>query len=122
MFTVLLIAPLMHRSHHLQVAVVVDGPIAVGRLEGAVEDVKVLGRQVRGTLDRLVLVDEGDDLIGLVGGVAERLQRVRHRLVDDLQVAAADEALVLDERDVRLHPGRVAIHHEGDRAGGRQDR
>ena len=50
-----------------------DRPRAVGRLEGAVEDVQVLGLEVRRALDRLVLVDEGDDLLGLVGGVAERL-------------------------------------------------
>ena len=78
--------------------------------------------QVRGALDRLVLVDAGDDLLGLARGVAERAQRVRDALVDDLQVAAADEALVLDERDVRLNAGRVAVHHEGDGAGRRQDR
>src|SRR3712207_7036125 len=49
-------------------------------------------------------------------------QGVRDGLVDDLEVAAADEALVLDERDVRLNARRVAVHHEGDRARRRQDR
>src|SRR3712207_9083465 len=48
-------------------------------------------------------------------------QGVRDGLVDDLEVAAADEALVLDERDVRLNARRVAVHHEGDRAGRRED-
>ena len=54
-----------------------DRARAVGRLEGAVEDVEVGVEQVRGALDRLVLVDPGDDLLGLAGGVAERAQRVR---------------------------------------------
>ena len=48
-----------------------DRPIAVGRLEGAVEDRQVLVLEVRRALDRLVLVDEGDDLLGLLGGVAQ---------------------------------------------------
>src|SRR5688500_19226831 len=82
----------------------------------------MLGCEVRSALDRLVLVDPGDDLLGLDRRVAELLERLRHRLVDDLQVAAADEPLVLDERDVRLDAGRVAIHHEGDGARRRQDR
>src|SRR2546423_1289634 len=53
--------------------------------------------------------------------VAELPQGHRHRPVDDLEHPAAGELLVLDQRDVRLDPGRVAIHHEGDRPGRRQD-
>ena len=52
--------------------------------------------------------------------VAEPLQRHRHRLVDDLHQPAADQLLVLDQRDVRLDAGGVAVHHEADRAGRRQ--
>ena len=52
--------------------------------------------------------------------VAELLERHRHGVVDDLHQPAADELLVLDERDVRLDAGRVAIHHEADRAGRRE--
>jgi hypothetical protein len=85
----------LDRGHHLEVAVVVDRARAVGRLEGAVEDLEVLVADVRRALDRLVLVDPGDDLLGLLGLVAEALQRGRHALVDDLQVAAADERLYL---------------------------
>ena len=55
------------------------------------------------------------------GAVAELLERGRDGLVDDLEEALADELLVLDEGDVRLDPGGIAIHHEGDRAGRRQD-
>ena len=53
-----------------------------------------------------------------VGAVAELAQGRRDRLVDDLQEALADELLVLDEGDVRLHAGGIAIHHEGDGPGG----
>ena len=44
-------------------------------------------------------------------------QCARDRLVDDLHGAAADELLELDQREVRLHAGRVAVHHEADRPG-----
>ncbi len=110
----------LDRAHHPDVAHVVDGPRAVGRLEGAVEDREVLGLDVRGAFDRLVLGQVVEDLAGLVGGVAELLERGRDGLVDDLEEALADQLLVLDERDVRLDAGRIAIHHEGDGAGGRE--
>ena len=45
-----------------------------------------------------------------------RAERPRHGVVHDLHQAAADERLVLHERDVRLDAGRVAVHHEADRA------
>ena len=71
-------------------------------------------------LDGLVLVDVLDDLLDLLRAVAELLQRHRHGLVDDLHQAAADQLLVLDQRDVRLDAGGVAVHHEADGAGRRQ--
>ena len=124
MLTVLLIAPDDERldgAHHPDVAHVVDGPLAVGRLERAVEDRQVLGLEVRGALDRLVLVDVVEDLGDLLGAVAELAQGGRNGLVDDLEEALADQLLVLDQGDVRLDAGGVAIHHEGDGAGGRED-
>ncbi len=72
--------------------------------------------------DRAVLVDVGDDLLDLLVAVAERLQRERHRAVDDRHLPAADELLELDEREVRLDAGRVAVHQEGDRPGRREHR
>ncbi len=54
-------------------------------------------------------------------GIAEHPQRLRHRLVDDLEVAAAGELLELDEGEVRLDAGGVAIHDEADGAGRRHD-
>ena len=124
MLTVLLIAPERNGwigAHHPDVAHVVDRALAVGRLERAVEDRQVLGLEVRGALDRLVVVDVVEDLRHLLGAVAELAEGRRDRLVDDLQEALADELLVLDEGDVRLDAGRVAIHHEGDRAGRGED-
>ncbi len=56
-----------------------------------------------------------------VGRVAELPEGTRDRVVHDLEVALADQLLVLDEGDVRLDAGRVAIHHEGDRAGRREE-
>src|SRR4026209_526927 len=46
----------------------------------------------------------------------------RQALVDDLEVAAARELLELDQREVRLDAGGVAIHDEPDGAGGGQHR
>ena len=57
------------------------------------------------------------DLGDLAFAVAEHAQRRRHRLVDDLPVAAAGELLELHQREVRLDAGGVAIHHEADGAG-----
>ncbi len=65
-------------------------------------------------------IEEGEDLVDLLRAVAELAQGGRHGLVDDLEEALADELLVLDERDVRLNAGGIAIHHEGDGPGGRQ--
>ena len=96
--------------------------VAVARLERAVEDGQVLLAEGRGSFDRLALVDVGDDLLDLGRRVAELPQGGGHGVVDDLEVALADELLVLDERDVRLDAGRVAVHHEGDRAGRREER
>ena len=61
----------------------------------------------------------GHDLDDLTRGIAKRLQRGGHRLVDDLEIAAARQLLELDQREIGLDPGRVAIHHQTDRAGGR---
>ena len=54
--------------------------------------------------------------------VAQRPQGFGHGPVDDLEVAAARELLELHEREIGLDAGRVAIHHEADRARRRHDR
>ena len=71
----------------------------------------------RAVADRIGL-DLGD--LGLA--IAERAQRIRDGAVDDLEVAAAGELLELDEREVRLDAGGVAIHDKTDRAGRRDHR
>ena len=54
--------------------------------------------------------------------VAEAAQRTRDRLVDDRHGAAADQLLHLDQAEVGLDAGGVAVHHQADGAGGRQHR
>ena len=63
----------------------------------------------------------GFDLGKRAFSVAERAQGFRHRLVDDFEVAAAGEFLEFNEREIGLDAGRVAIHHEADGAGRRDD-
>ena len=62
------------------------------------------------------------DVVDLLGRVAERGERPRHHAVDDLEVAAARELLELDQREVRLDAGGVAVHDQADRAGRRDHR
>ena len=102
--------------HHADVSHVVDAADALGGAEGTVEHGQVVVVQVRGVFDRIVLVDVVDDLGDLVGLVAQTLQRERHGLVDQLEIAPARELLVLDQGGLRLDAGRVAIHHEADGA------
>ena len=103
----------LDRTHHPHVAEVVDGVVA----HGAGEHRQVLGRQVRGADDRLVLVDVGDDLVDLVGRVAQPGERPGHRLVDDRHRAAADQLLGLDQAEVGLDAGGVAVHEQADGPG-----
>ena len=99
----------------------VDAALTLGRLERAVKHRQMLVPHVRRTFDRVVLVNEPLDLLHLRGAVAQRPQTVGHRPVDDLHRTATRQLLVLDQRNVRLDAGRVAVHHEADGAGGGQD-
>ena len=67
--------------------------------------------------DRVVRVDVVEDAADRRLVVAQLPQGHRHGPVDDLEHAAAGQLLVLDQGDVGLDAGRVAVHHEGDRAG-----
>jgi hypothetical protein len=67
-----------------------------------------------------MLGDVLGDRLDLLGLVAEVLQGAGHRLVDDLHGATADQLLELDQRQVRLDAGGVAVHHQADGAGGGQ--
>ena len=59
-----------------------------------------------------------NDVVDVALGVAQPREGGRHRSVDDLEIAAAGQLLELDQGEVRLDAGRVAIHHQGDGAGG----
>ena len=110
----------LRRGHHLDVAHVVDRARALRRLEGAVEDGQVLGLDAGRAFDGAGGVDVADDGVHLVVVVAELEERGGHGVVDDLDHAAADQLLVLDQREIGLDAGRVAVHHEADGAGGRE--
>ena len=73
-------------------------------------------------LDGAALVDVIDDRLDLFIAVGKLAQSCRHRMVDDPQRAAADQPLVLDQRQVWLHTRRITVHHEADGPGRRQDR
>ena len=76
----------------------------------------------RGRLrERAVTHRIGLDLRDIGLAIPKRAQRVRHRTVDDLEVPAAGELLEFHEREIGLDACRVAIHHETDRAGRRDD-
>src|SRR6185437_3240767 len=59
------------------------------------------------------------DRLDLLGGIAEGLQGFGHGAVDDAEIAAARELLELDEGEIGLDAGGVAIHDEAGRAGRR---
>ena len=71
---------------------------------------------MRCAFDRVVLVDVLHDLVDLLLLVSQALEGGGNGLIDDLQHAAPDQLLVLDQGDVGLDPRGVAIHHESDRA------
>ena len=111
----------------------VEGEVQVeGGIEGALDARddrrrEALARE-RGVVDRgctlegAVADGVGNDLANLRRRVAKRLQRLRHRPVDDLEVPAAGQLLELHQGEVGLDAGGVAVHDEADGAGGRDHR
>jgi hypothetical protein len=77
---------------------------------------------IRNILDRIERIDVRDDSLDFFGVVSEFFEHRPHRLVDDFQHPAAGEQFVFHQRDIRLDPGRVAIHQKTDRAGRREHR
>ena len=108
-------------SHHAKMSHVGDGARALRGLEGAIEDGEMLVLNMRRAFDGAGGVDVADDGVGLLVVVAELEQRRGHSVVDDLDHAPADELLVLDQGEIGLDSGSVAVHHEADGAGGGQD-
>jgi hypothetical protein len=117
-------------AHHFQVGHVADAALAAKGLEGAVEDREVLRLQAGGdggavfldVLDGVEFGDVGDDGGDFRLGVMPRRRRASATpRLTILRHAAAGEQFIFDQRDVRLDAGGVAIHEEGDGAGGGQD-
>ena len=81
-------------------------------------------RMVQGgrVLQRAMAHGITDDLLDLGLVIAQRTERLGHRLVDDLEVAAAGQLLELHQREVGFDAGGIAVHDEADGAGGRDDR
>ncbi len=84
--------------HHLDVAHVLNRAGSLGRLEAAIEDRQVLGLHARRAFDGARCVDVRDNGVHFVGVVAKLEERFRHGIIDDLDHAAADQLLVLDQR------------------------
>jgi len=62
----------------------------------------------------------GDDGLDLVALVAEPFEGGGYRLVDDLEETAAGELLELDQGEVGLDAGGVAVHDQADGPGRRE--
>ncbi len=92
------------------------------RRQRAIEHRQVLRLEVRRAFHFAFLIDVRNDLAGLFRRVAQLHQGRRHRVVHDLDQAAANQFLVLHQRQVRLDARRVAIHHEADCSRRRQHR
>ena len=108
-------------GHHHDVAHVMDGARALCGLEAAIEDRQVLGADAGRALDGAGGVDIADDGVDILRRIAELEEGFGDGVVDDLDHAAADQLLVLDQSQVGLDAGGVAVHHEADGAGGGQD-
>ncbi len=89
---------------------------------GGVEHQVVLRLQARGIHHVALVCDVLDDLATRFLVIAQVLQGSRNGLVDDLHGTPADQLLELDQTEVGLDAGGVAVHHEADGAGGRQHR
>src|SRR5467141_2058811 len=67
------------------------------------------------TLNRVVILKIAQNLVGVGDRVSQSPQGFWNCTVCDLDYSATHQPLVLDQGDVRLNAGRIAVHHEGDR-------
>ncbi len=111
----------LRRRHHPQMSHVSNRARALRRLERTIEDGEMIVLHMRRAFDSAGRVDIADDSIRLIVIVTELKQRRRHRLINNLNHPSAHELLVLNQRQIRLHAGCIAVHHETDGAGGGQD-
>src|SRR5215471_10086935 len=96
---------------------VMDGADSVQRLECAIKYRKVLVEQTWSAFDRAIVIDEFDNGFHRWIVISEFLERGGDRVIHNLDGAATDEFLVLDQRQIRFDTGGIAIHHESDRTG-----
>ena len=61
------------------------------------------------------------DRVGLLVSVTQFEEGRGDSVVDDLNHAAAHQLLKLDQRQIGLDSGRIAIHHETDGSGRSED-
>ena len=94
-----------------------DGALARGRLQRAIEDGQVLGLQVGSSLDGPVGVNEIHNLCRLLVGITKLEERFGNNVIDDLDEPAAHQLLVFHQSQIRLNARGIAIHHEADGAG-----
>ena len=97
------------------------GDVLLHRLDGGVGEALVAERpgvDARRAVQGSVAHRVADDLLDLLFGVTQPGERQRHRAVDDLEIAAAGQGLELDQGEVGLDAGGVAVHHQADGAGG----
>src|SRR5580658_1965229 len=95
-------------------APVVNGPRTLGRLERAIEHRQMLVLNMWSAFDGSGSVDVTHDGIGLLMRVTQLEKCARNRVIDNLDHAAANQLLVLDQRQVGLDTSGVAVHHEAD--------
>ena len=113
--------PLVERELDVEGA----GQARLERLQGGLGEALLLEPRVADAgrvLERAEADRVADDLLDLGLAVAERAQGVGHRAVDDLEVAAAGQLLELDDGELRLDAGGVAVHDQADGARGRDHR
>ena len=88
---------------------------------GEAEGFEALVADVRGVVQGEGAHDKTEDVVDLLGGVAEVDQGGAEGLVGDLEISAAGELLEFDQGEVGLDAGGVAIHEQADGAGGGDD-
>ena len=102
----------LRRRHHFQMPHVMDRPRPLGRLERAVKHRQMLVLDIRRPFDGPGSVNVRNNLVRFVVIVPQLKQSRRHSIVHNLNHPPAHQLLVLHQRQIRLNPGSIAIHHE----------
>ena len=99
-----------------------DGPHAIGRAEAAIEHRKVFRLQCRRALNGAGGINVADNYFHLLRRVAQLDERLRHRVIHDLDNAAAHQFLELHQSQIRFNARGIAVHHKTDGPGGSDHR